>query len=325
MNDVRTVAELERVLKTTEPASLQPVRLGQIRNEGRRRRRTRLAVTAGGAVAVVVLASAVAAGVTRGHDSARDPSVAQQPKVMTPLARRVLAEVPGARQVSSWQVVIPAPSPLAADRIGAEPVPDGSVAAGPVDIGTRWYTGVTTFPRRDFPAWLHDGTERYEKTVLGDADGYPVGSTGDGVVVDGGPLRLACIASEIAGDPCHPAMVSGPDHDLTYQWGMGADHFLEKGHDLQLFSTHTYTSGSAATVWIGGADGTDVASVDLVTTDGTSVRAHVESGTFVPGDTMFWAVVDGELAQAVTRDADGNVLERHVLEPCDSPVACEVR
>ena len=63
-------------------------------------------------------------------------------------------------------------------------------------------------------------------------------------------------------------------------------------------------------MWIGGTYGTDVASVDLVATDGTTVPATVASGTLVPGHTMFWGSVDGDLAMAVTRDAAGDVLER---------------
>jgi len=40
---------------------------------------------------------------------------------------------------------------------------------------------------------------------------------------------------------------------------------------------------------------------------------------FIPPD-------DGEdLAMSVTRDAAGNVLERHVVKACSTPVECEVR
>ena len=111
----------------------------------------------------------------------------------------------------------------------------------------------------------------------------------------------------------------------TYDWGMGTDDFLQPGEDLELFSTPTYTAGTAQTVWIGGTYGTDVASVDLVTTDGTTVSATVASGTLVPGDTMFWGTVDGDLAEAVTRDAEGHVLEQHRVKSCSTPVDCEVR
>jgi hypothetical protein len=245
------------------------------------------------------------------------------PKEMSALASRALAEIPGAVQVSSWQVVIPLPAGAGADELGVDGVPRHDVEAGPIDIGTRWYTGVTTFGRQGFPAWLYDGVADYEQHVLGDEDGYPVGSTDIGVIVDGGPLRLACTST---GDhPCAPSMLSGEDGDLVHQWGMGTDDFLLPGSDLELFHTPTYTTGSPRTVWIGGADGVDVASVDLVTTDGETVTATVAAGTLVPGETMFWGTVEGELAKAVTRDAEGHVIEEHDVKPCSDPVECEVR
>ena len=326
MNDVRTLDQLERALRSAEPETLQPARLSEIRTRGRRRQRGRLAAVAAGTAAVVVAASVGVAAVTGGTGDRADdgPPVAHQPPhELSAIARRALAEIPGAVQVSSWQVVIPLPAGAGAGQMGLDGVPSYDVKAGPVDIGTRWYTGVTTFGKKDFPAWLHDGVADYEQHVLGDEDGYPVGSTDIGVIVDGGPLRLACTSSNSR--PCSPSMLSGEDGHLVYQWGMGAEGFLQPGADLQLFHTGTYVDGSPATVWIGGTDGTDVATVDLVATDGTTVSAHVEAGTFVPGDTMFWGTVDGPLAKAVTRDADGDVLEEHEVTPCDSPVDCEVR
>ena len=40
---------------------------------------------------------------------------------------------------------------------------------------------------------------------------------------------------------------------------------------------------------------------------------------------MFWGPVAGDLAEAVTRDADGNVIEQHRVKSCSDPVDCEVR
>ncbi len=331
MNDVRTVAELERTLKASEPDLLQPATLGDIRARGRRRRRTRLAATAGGAAAAVVLASLGAAGLAGHGDGARDHNVADQPKEMTALAKRALAEIPGAQQVSGWQVVLPTPVGARAAVPPDQRVPDDLIDGGPVDIGARRYLGVTSYDREAFPHWLWDGVSDYEKHVLGTEKEYPVGSTDVGVILDAGPLDLACMrplpswGSDADRDTCSPAMLGTVGGHRTYAWGMGADGFLEPGQDLQLFSTPSFSSGSARTVWIGGTNGTDVASVDLVTTDGTSVAATVASGTLVPGDTMFWGTVDGDLAMAVTRDASGNVLEKHVLAPCGTPVDCEVR
>ncbi len=334
MNDVRTVAALERTLKTTDPEQLQPARLQEIRTRGGRRRRTRLALVAAGTAAVIVMTSLGGAALSGiGEDRAEDaqPASPKPPKEMSALAKRALAEIPGAQQVSSWQVLLP--TPVGAPGVPSEQsVSDDLVDAGPIDIGTRHYTGVTAYGRKAFPAWLYDGVSDYEQNVLGSKEeGYPVGSTDIGVVVDGGPMRLVCMrplpewSGEPAGDTCFPAMVGGADGHLVYEWGMGTDDFLHEGKALELFSTDTYIDGSPGEVWIGGTYGTDVASVDLVATDGTTVPATVAPGTLVPGNTMFWGSVDGDLAIAVTRDADGKVLEEHVLKPCSSPVDCEVR
>jgi hypothetical protein len=333
VNDVRTVVELERSLEDTEPEQLRPAILSGIRREGRRRRRVRLALTAGGCAAAVVVASM---SVTRlagdAAQVAHDPAPAatpRQPRQMDPLVRRALAEIPGAVQVSDWQVVLP--EPAGADLgLPSDVVPPDHVSAGPVDVGARSYVGVTGFPRADFPAWLYDGVADYEQHVTGTPKEHQVGSVDIGVLVDTGDLELACIRplSQWGGDedaPCRPAMLSEQGGQLTYAWGMGTDDFLQEGEDLELFHSATYGDGSAKSVWVGGTYGTDVASVDLVTTDGATVAATVAPGTLVPDDTMFWGTVDGELAMAITRDASGKVLEKHVLEPCADPVACEVR
>jgi hypothetical protein len=189
---------------------------------------------------------------------------------------------------------------------------------------------VTAYAPSAFPAWLWDGVEQYERTVLGnEEDGYPVGSLDTGIVVDTGPLDLVCMRPlpewGEGSDTCYPAMLGEKKGSRTYAWGMGTDDFLQEGEDLELFSTPSFSTGVPRTVWIGGTDGTEVASVTLVTTDGTEVEATVAAGTLVPGETMFWGTVDGALAQAVTRDADGEVLERHRVKPCSDPVDCEVR
>jgi len=43
------------------------------------------------------------------------------------------------------------------------------------------------------------------------------------------------------------------------------------------------------------------------------------------GDSMMWADVPGDLARVVAYEGGGEVIEDHELEPCDSPVDCEVR
>lgn len=55
------------------------------------------------------------------------------------------------------------------------------------------------------------------------------------------------------------------------------------------------------------------------------VEGVVEAGTWSTGDSIFWANVPGEVATVVAYDAAGEVIEDHLLKPCDSPVECEVR
>ncbi len=334
--DQRTIDQLENDLRGHDAPGAGGVDLATVRALGTRRRRVRGLVAGGGAVAAVAVLALVLTAVTGGHErGAEEPRFATQPSStpteLSPLAQRALAKVPGAVQVSAWQVLIP--TPAAMSMYPSQVVPADHIAAGPVDVGMRRYTGVTSFERGQFPAWLFDGVERIEKTELGsEEEGYPVGSTEMGIIVDAGPLDLACVqplpdwgnADEL-GDACNPAMLGTSGDARTYEWGMGTDDFLQSGQPLELFSDETYTDGTARTVWIGGTDGTDVASVELVDVDGTRIQATVAAGTLVPGETMFWGTVPGELAIAVTRDADGDVLERHEVKPCDSPVDCEVR
>lgn len=40
---------------------------------------------------------------------------------------------------------------------------------------------------------------------------------------------------------------------------------------------------------------------------------------------MFWAEIPGDLATVVAYDASGAVVENHPVQPCDTPVDCEVR
>jgi hypothetical protein len=335
VNATRTIEQLERDLQRGAGEALTGPVLADIRARGRARRRTRLGAYAGGVAAGVVVAGLLV-GVVADDDSVRDRAPVatppKQPKQLSPLAQRALREIPGAVQVSSWQVLLPTPVEGRVQH-GEEKVSAGYIDAGPVDIGAHDYTGVTAFEPGTFPAWLYSGVQAIEMNELGsEEEGYPVGSTAMGILVDAGPLDLACMQplpqwnrDPDASGACLPAMLGERDGSRTYAWGMGTEDFLHEGEDLELFSTDVYVSGSPQVVWVGGTDGTEVASVELLTTDGTAVEATVASGTLVPGETMFWGTVTGELAVAITRDADGDVLERHELEPCSTPVDCEVR
>ncbi|MFN7151327.1 MAG: hypothetical protein ACK4V6_17845 [Microthrixaceae bacterium] len=251
-----------------------------------------------------------------------------EPRELSPLAQRVLSEVTGASKVSRWQVVVPGPIedlPMMDEELTEE-----RIEGDPATLPGRWYTGVTAFERSAFPRWLYDEVDRIEREELGDEEGHPVGGTETGVIVDVGGLELACMAAwdwekKVTTDgACSPAVVGRINGTPYYQWGMGTERFLEEGAPMELFSQENFVTGRATTLWIAGLHGTDVARVDFVS-DEETVAATVAAGTLVPGESMFWADVSGELERVVAYDADGAVIEDHRLRPCSDPVDCEVR
>ena len=325
-----SISDLERTLAgPTAPDLLGTPDLDRIHRLGTRRRRTRSAVLALATVTAVAAATGLGYGVgtfRAGGETGRDvPPAAQSPdpapQELSPLAKRVLREVPGATQVSAWQVVIPGPDTAPE---WDEPVETDQIAAGPLPLGGLHYTGVTAYKRSDFPDWLYDGVQRIEQEELGDEEGYPVGSTDMGILVEDGDAELACMGKR-EGGPCGPAYLARIGGTLYYQWGMGTDDFLKPGADMEVFLAEDYSHGAPGTIAIAGIDGTGVVRADFLTTTGEVVQGTVEAGTFSPGDSIFYANVPGELARVVAYDAGGDVIEDHELKACDTPVECEVR
>lgn len=310
--------------------------LAAIHRAGRGHRRRRRVAALSGSVAMVAALGLTWVGgqeLLEGAEPSTPVATAtpEERRALAELRQRALEEIPGARKVSPGQVVIPADeAPRWEQRIE-----DDRIAAGPVPLPAHTYTGVTVYPRKAFAPWLHDGVEHYEQNVLGDPEtGYPVGSTDVGILVDFGTAELACLATDpggltngenLPGGDCYPAVLARVGDTAYLKWSMGTDRFLERGAPIELFTSDDYSTGEPATLWIGGRDGTDVARVDFVTTDGRTVPGDVEAGTLVPGDSMFWARVPGELATVVAYDADGTVLEEHPVRPCSGGVDCEVR
>jgi hypothetical protein len=317
----RTIDQLEQELRSDEHREPGHLDLETVRAAGMRRRHLSAAAMGAGLLATsvaacLVLSAVLGGGSGRAND---DPAPAAHPQGLSGLAERVLAEVPGAAQVSEWQVVMP--EPAGAKRMWSEP--DLDVVGTPVDTGAHHYSGVTGYRAAAFPAWLYDGVERIEHTELASEDGsYPVGSTEMGVLVDGGPAYLGCVGDRSG---CGPALLTRTAGGWAFEWGMGTDDFLKPGSDMEVFLSDDYSTGAPGQLVLAGLPGTDVARVDLVTTDGTTVPGHVESGTIVDGDTMMWGTVVGGLAAVVAYDAAGEVIEDHELKPCSDPVDCEVR
>jgi hypothetical protein len=323
-----SIDELEDALHAGELDLLDGGTLAAIRRRGRRRRSVRRVLTGAGSIAAVgvvglTLALTGTAGGDRGTDSppvASDPPP-RSPQKLSPLAERALAEVPGAVQVSAWQVVLPAPD-ATSDYWVDERSTDTEVVGDTVPLG-KSYQGVTMFPAEAWPGWLYQGTLDFEQSQKDEDGGYPVGSTDTGILVEVGAAELACVATE--GRPCAPAMMTRTaDGQLHYEWGMGTDDFLTPGSDMEVFLDEDYSDGAAGTIAIAGRPGTDVAHVEFVTTLGEVVEGRV-STTLVEGASMMFAPVPGELAKVVAYDGAGEVVEDHPLKECDTPVECEVR
>ena len=324
MND-QSIKELQDALHASDGELLDSGTLAAIRRRGGRRRTARRAL-AGVGTAVVVgavgLTLALTGMVGGGSD---DPPVAnddvqETPKDLSPLAQRALAEIPGAVQVSEWQVVLPAPD-ATSDYWMGDDVGEGEgrqrVVGQPVPLDAKTYLGVTMFPAHAWPAWLHQG-------VLDDEQAQgTVGSTDNGILVEAGDAVLAC--ASLKHNPCGPALMTRTfDGKLHYNWGMGSERFLKPGSDMEVFITEDYSTGSAGTLAFAGLRGTDVARVEFVTTAGEVVGGRVDT-TLVEGASMMSARVPGELAKVVAYDASGDVIENHRLKPCDNDIDCEVR
>ncbi|MBM7520259.1 hypothetical protein [Nocardioides nitrophenolicus] len=326
----RDVAELEQLLTGTGASGPGPD-LDLIRRRGRSRRRVRRLGAAGTVVAGATLVTVIAVAATGGSERAADPaaptrSAAPTSEGLSELARRALAEIPGAEQVSPSLVAIPAPG---SRSLGGDiPV---EVHGEAVELPDEAFLGVTLFDRKDLPAWLYDGTEATERAAGDEEDGWETGTTDlTGVAVDAGPRYLGCVTTEGAGElpegvTCYPAMLTRQGDSWNYEWGMGTERFLQRGAPMEVFTTESDADGVPGTLAIAGLDGTDVARAVFVGTDGAQVEGTVLAGTLVPGESMFFGEVAGPLARVIAYDASGEVIEDHPLRDCDDPVDCEVR
>ncbi len=163
------------------------------------------------------------------------------PTKLSPLAERVLAEIPGAKQVSAYQVVIPGPNTPSdmEQALGSDSqIPDPPEVLFP--LGAHAYSGVTMYPQGVYPAWLFGAISKAEKAA-GDDEGYQIGSFAEGIIVDQGPAKLACLTWP-DNDTCSLSVVHQIAGDInpgsTYaDWGMGTDDFLQPGESMEVFQT----------------------------------------------------------------------------------------
>ncbi|GAA4721433.1 hypothetical protein [Nocardioides conyzicola] len=299
----RTIDQLEHELHGDDHVGPGGPDLSAIRAAGRRRRHRSALVAGGGVLASAVALGLVLSGSFGPGIGAVDPPPAGHPHQLSPVAERALTEIPGAVQVSDWQVVIPAPDaprPLGS-RVGHR---DRIVAAVP--LGTATYAEVGDYPPSAFPAWLNAGAT-------------------SGVVVESGDAELACVAERRNFPVCSPAVLSDERGTRYYEGAMAFADFTDPGAGMGVFTFDDYSTGAAGQLVVAGLHGTDVASVELVSTTGETVAGHVEAGTVVAHQTLLWGRVPGTVARVIAYDEAGDVLEDHHVEACDDRPRCEVR
>lgn len=327
MTDQMTIDRLENALRSAEADQLDDARLTAIRSDGTRRRRIRRTVTGlAAAVAVGALATTIAVvpnivGNGGAGDQGGEVATADRPDELSPLQQRVLREIPGAQQVSDWQVVLPAPS----QRLQGETPMRGQFevegATLPMDAPT--YAGVTAYPPAAFPRWLYDEVYRIETEELVNDDGsYPVGSMTMGIKVESGSAELACVSFE--GGECAPAVVRRSGGELFYEWGFGTDEFLKPGTGMEVFAGIGQEATDAPAIAVAGMPGTEVARVEFVNTLGEVTDGAV-THSLVDGASIMWANVPGAVQRVIAYDADGEVVDDHELRKCSGGSDCEVR
>lgn len=302
-------------------ASLDPQRLAELKSRGARRRRTRTALTAAVTAIAVGGSTAWLAPGLDGGSRDRDAvalDVAVRPTGLSDLQERVLRDVPGAEQISVWQVVFPEPAGAKDDMKGARG--DFEVQGETFATGVTNYTGVTMYDREAFPGWLYDAVLAIEENA-GSASGRPVGSTDMGLAVANGTLELACVSFQ--GAECLPAVVSNEDGQRQYEWGFGTDDFLDPGTGMEVFARDAGAE-DAPSLAVAGLPNDTVTRVEFVNTAGEIVEGMVDH-TMAPGSSILWASVPGALARVIAYDSAGAVVDDHSLRTCTNDVNCEVR
>jgi hypothetical protein len=343
MNDTEDLRDL---LTRPPGASMGSPDLAAIHSKGRARRRVRR-LSIGAAAAVLATVGAVGAQTVLGNDTGRneDARVATSspdelsPETLSPLAQRALKEIPGAVQVSDMYVVIPGGGTLTPASLASINKKNGYKPndwSQPVALSAHSYSGVTFagsvekfFPETTVPRWLYEGAKEVikanEKKHGDQYSDLPMSEWDftEGVIVDQGPAQLSC--QRPAGGCTIWGYVGGGR--VT---GQGAIGDPEPGKPMKVSrELVNFSTGERTSLYFAGIDGTDIASVEFVTTDGTKISGEVESDTVAAGATIMWAVVPGRpekrdlLANVIAYDADGNVVENHdVLAECAPPNEC---
>jgi hypothetical protein len=304
--------ELIRLMRDDESVRWgQGPDLDRIHHLGRRRRA--LKGLAAGTIAMVTVA--VLAGVwwalqpSGGHRTVRSAGQVHSVTGLSAYERNALRQVPGSYAVDGTVVLTQTPRPGA--QLAVRVPPGFHLVGEPVPLG--------------FHATVGPG---YLVSTKGPRVARVNAPRGSQVVVDAGPVWLGCQGPKHAraGAVCDPVVLAkATDGSFYYLYGLGSDHFLEPGAEMELFTGDDYSDHSWSGTLIGGFHGTSPARVLVDLVDGSVVEADFSAGELSRGNTMFWARVPSPVARVRAFDRDGTLVAEHALRSCNDPVDCEVR
>lgn len=310
----RSPEDLRSALQPTEPVPpLTEEDLVAIQSKGSSAARWRASsmVAAGMAtVAVLVVGATVAPWNGDGGLSAANNSHAAD---VTPeeLMERVLNEIPGSERLSSSQVSVPAPKAASGYVTSLD---DGSVG-DPVAVPMRAFAPIADWEPQSWPTWLWEG----EASIQREPEARPT------VLADPGPGYLSCISPPDDSEAgCYLSLLHLAGDQYVSVVGFGSPLFQKAGEPMEVFVLDNLATGSPTWFTLAGASG-EVSRAVFIGKDGLRVEGTVDYDNLTPGDSVFWADLAARPARVVTYGVSGEVLEDHVIEPCDPGVDCEVR
>lgn len=312
----RSTDELRTALQPTDPvAPLTEADLATIQSDGAKlaRRRASSVLAAGMAmVAVLAVGATAVRWIENGDMSAVLGSSSHSSEVAPEeLMERVLNEIPGSERLSSSQVSVPAPKAASGYVTSLE---DGSVG-DPVAVPMRAFAPIADWEPQSWPAWLWEG----EASIQREPEARPT------VLADPGPGYLSCISPPDDSEAgCYLSLLHLAGDQYVSVVGFGSPLFQKAEEPMEVFVLDNLATGSPTWFTLGGASG-EVSRAVFIGKDGLRVEGTVDYDNLTPGNSVFWADLAARPARVVTYGVSGEILEDHVIEPCDPGIDCEVR
>ena len=302
-----------------------------IRRQGGRRRTARRALTAVGTAGIVAVVGLTLGDRPRPTMSAPTTT---RPSPTTPVSRRPprssapsrsapCDEIPGAVQVSDWQVVLPCARRQERDCWSGEKPVDRQVVGDPVPLDAKSYQGVTIFPAPGLAGVALPGHARLRADPEGTEDEQLPRRLrwAPGSWWRSGAAELACVSYEGRTVCARPMMTRAVRRRAALRLGDGHRRLPDPGfRHGGLPRPRTTAPERRARSPFAGLPGTDVARVGVR----DDLRARSSSGQRAPGarrrrldDVRPSAGRGGQGGRL--RRRSGDVIEDHPLAPVRHP------